>query len=114
MHKAYRNLNRRDGVYFSLSHRGRVIGHRQIVVLVNVTFKHPTAAALLRVRGGRREVCAWILGTLASDQTADTQGMRRLACDPKKVDTFCDAATGETIDSATRVVLCSTGAFYSP
>ena len=117
-HKAYRNLNRRDGIYYSLSFRGKVIGHRQAIVFRDATMKQPTDNALARVRGGRREVCSWILGTLdeSSISPADivTADMRRLVCDPKRVDHFSDAATGDRVDVASLVVLNGDGAFFLP
>ena len=118
--KAYRNLNRRDAVIYSLAVGGRVVDHRLIIVLDSVRMKHATAAQAHRCRFGGargtgcREVCAWLLGDLADDQAADTEGMRRLSCDPRKVDHFQDAETGEPVHTAARVVLSPAGAFYLP
>lgn len=118
--KAYRNLNRRDGVFYSLAYKSKVIGYYQYLLLNAVDLKHANPNALQRIRSGPREVCAWMLAEKASAIPLPAQhlhksmeGMRRLSCDPKKVDHFCDAETGERVDHATFVVLCDSGTFYT-
>lgn len=108
--QAYRNLNK-QGVVYSLRRGGRVVGYSSCVVLTDATMKHAGAPALARIRTGAREVCAWVTGNL-SDAPADTSAMRRLSCDPKKHDCFCDSLTGERVDAASIVVLTTHGVYY--
>ena len=109
---AYRNLNK-PGVQFSIRVNGRVAEYREIVFLQDCTFKHATCKQLDAVRTGARQVCQWVKGTLVDDVPAElTSKWRRLSCDPKTSDGFCDAQTGERIDRADAVLLASNGAFY--
>lgn len=113
--QAYRNLNK-PGVVFSIRERGKVVDYANVVILANAKCKHPNANALKRIRNGKREVCAWVSGTLIYSgedfRQLATPGWRRLNCDPKRYDYFCDAITGERVDSASQIMLCSNGAFY--
>ena len=124
--KVYRNLNRRDGVFFSVAHRGRVFGHYPAIFATGVTMKHASEAQAHRCRfGGKRgtgcrEVCAWLLcdrvdtpGFSTPHELKPGLEWRRMACDPKKVDGFCDAETGAIIDSTEHVFLSSEGAYYA-
>lgn len=113
-HKVYRNLNIRDRVAFSVAYEGRVVEYRDVVILRDVHLKHATSEQASRIRSKCREVCAWLLGTLGEELTADEAGcLRRLACDPKKVDCFQDAETGERIDHANVVACTPEGTFYA-
>jgi len=111
--QAYRNLNK-PGCIYSIRQAGRVIGYSDFVALTDATFKHANINAIARIRSGPREVCAWVSGTLASSHQPNTEAMRRLSVDPKKVDYFCDQETGVRIDRASIVTLTTKGAFYLP
>jgi hypothetical protein len=94
--------------------RKRVDGYATRVLCRGVRFKHATDAALGRVRGGAREVCAWITCEEvffgARTTTRDCAKLTRVDCDPKKVD--CFSVDGERIDRAEWVLLDSDGACY--
>ena len=107
---AYRNLNRRDAVWYSIRHRGKVIEYRKYVLLKNCTFKHATQKQLDAVRSGPRQVCQWIKGDTDLVMTEPTDvAWRDLKCDPKKADGFVDAVSGHRVDSAEWVRLWENG-----
>ena len=122
--RAYRNLNRRDSVQYSMQTKQRndkgkpvwkVSGYSSCVFLADATMKHATPNALNRVRTGAREVCQWIQGESISSLQApihDSAVWRRLTADPKQADGFHDAETGTRVDAARLVMLKSDGAFY--
>jgi hypothetical protein len=65
--KIHRNLNRRDGVWWSITQGGCVVGHARGACLTNAT-PHVNPAAQARIAsGGNRTVHAWTVGTLADD-----------------------------------------------
>ena len=121
--RAYRNLNKRESVVYSLQTRQRndkgklawkVTDYVSEICLRNCTLKHATPAALNRVRTGPREVCQWIQGEPVTEPAISFRNdWRRLVADPKSADGFHDAETGERIDSARLVLLTSDGAFYA-
>ncbi len=93
--------------------RKRVDGYATRVLCRGVVFKHAAPPALSRVRGGAREVCAWITcDDVYFGDTCSPLAHRRLrvSCDPKKVD--CFSIDGERIDRADWVLLDSDGACY--
>jgi hypothetical protein len=106
----YRNLNRRDAVWYSIRFKGRVQSYARYVLLQECTFKHATEKQLKAVRTGARQVCQWIKGDLcqppSSIQLAAGHRFepyvewRDMKCDPKTTDGFRDAITGDQIDSA--------------
>ena len=81
------------------------------MVLTECQMKHATEKQLREVREGCRQVCQWIKGSRQTRHVG-TSTLRRLSCDPKTTDGFCDAETGERIDAADLVVLTEKGAFY--
>ena len=123
--RAYRNLNKRDAVVYSLqtkqrNDKGKIVWkvseYVNAITLQNCTLKHATPAALQRVRSGAREVCQYVQGERIYDSVEGVHlwcEYRRLIADPKRADGFCDAETGERIDSADFVKLNSDGAFYA-
>jgi len=121
--RAYRNLKRRDAVIYSLQTKQRnmngdlvwkVTDYVTEICLRNCTLKHATPAAINRVRTGPREVCQWIQGEPVTEPAISFRNdWKRLIADPKRADGFCDAETGERIDSADFVKLNSDGAFYA-
>lgn len=108
---AYRNLHK-PGCKFSLRAKGKVFGYADTVVLQGVTMKHASPKQLEAVRTKCRQVCQWLKGEWLEGADVSTDGMKRLACDPKKANGFCDSETGERVDSASVVVLNSSGAYY--
>jgi hypothetical protein len=117
---AYRNLNRRDAVWYSIRHKGRVQEYATFVLLKNCTFKHASEKQLNAVRTGPRQVCQWIKGDhvkppsslqIAAGHHFEPPGAkwRDLMSDPKKADGFCDAETGDRVDNADWVRLQENG-----
>jgi len=112
----YRNLNRRDAVWYSIREKGRVREYARYVLLKGCTFKHATEKQLDAVRTGPRQVCQWIKGDLDYRRFEPTDvEWRDLKCDPKKADGFVDAETGDRVDTAEYVRLWENGrAQYVP
>lgn len=111
MIQVYRNLKFRTEVMYSVRVNGKVIGHQNNLTLFNVRMKHATPNALRKVRKTKRSVICWLVGEHL-EHHFNPVGMRRLRCDPKKVDFFCDAETGKRVDHASCVVLDDTGVYY--
>ena len=66
----YKNLNRGDWSVAEISGRsgrGRVIAHRQSIVLADVTFHAQPAAQRKVAAGGHRSVHAWCIGTVIAE-----------------------------------------------
>ena len=107
----YRNLNRRDGTWYSVADRksrrtiGKLREHVQPPLrCVGVEFVHPTAGAVRRVRSGPREVCMWLAcEDVVPTSDVDLAGWVRVSCDPKAVDAFC--VDGKPIDHAAECLL---------
>lgn len=59
----YRNLNKR-GVWFSVRQRGKVVGHVQNITLMAVTFVVNQTGRDRCLREGRKNVHAWVRGTV--------------------------------------------------
>ena len=117
---AYRNLNRRDAVWYSIRVKGRVRNYVTYVLLRDCTFKHATEKQLDAVRSGARQVCQWVKGKLCHPPSSlqlavghhyEPPGAkwRDMKCDPKKADGFCDAETGDRIEKADWVRLREDG-----
>ena len=134
--RAYRNLNKRDAVVYSMQTKQRnkndklawkVTDYVHAIILQNCKLKHATPAALQRIRSGAREVCQWIQGdyvsSISDEHKSESIGYsvnasfqnewKQLIADPKRADGFCDAETGERIDCAEFVKLNQSGAFYA-
>jgi hypothetical protein len=113
--KVYRNLHIKDGAKYSVSYRGLVITHAALISLRAVRMKQPLARQLQAVREGHRSVVCWLSGDwdVEMSRLSPVGSYRRLACDPRKVDCFCDAFSGERVDSAVSVVLTPTGVLFS-
>ncbi len=113
---AYRNLNKKECVMYSIRHQGKVITYRPFVLLTDVTFKHATPKQLTAVRTGARQVCQWVKGEWADEHrvvdVSPTPDYRRMLVDPKKADGFVDAETGQQLKSALIVKLCAEGSAY--
>ena len=106
----YRNLNRRDGVWYSIRHKGRVQEYARYVLLKNCEFKHATEKQLKEVRTGCRQVCQWIKGDrdLVMFEPTDVE-WKDMVCDPKRFDGFCDSETGEQLGDVDWVRLWENG-----
>jgi hypothetical protein len=111
MIQVYRNLHFKERVTFSVREAGLVRGYTSHIALANARFKHATPKQIQDVRQRKRYVCQWISG-VECEAPADTTGMRRLCCDPKKADGFVDALTGERVSVASLVVLTTNGTYY--
>lgn len=104
----YRNLNK-PAVTYSIRQRGRVTGYCGDVILRDCTFKAATPSQREACLN-RRLVCQWVKG-LILEYGIPTGEWVRLDCDPKRVDGFRRADTGERIDRAKFVRLCHAGCF---
>lgn len=98
MTDVYRNLNRRDAVWYSIRNGGKVTGYSESVVLSDVRFKHATPAALSRIQNGPREVCQWVKGIVV--EVAPAGDWEQVCGNPKTANGFVLCSTGERIDSA--------------
>ena len=125
----YRNLNRRDGVFYSVRQGGRVQGHTRRVAGWRCTFKHASDKQLQAVRTGPRQVCQWVKAEsvtppdsvvvenleaahpVADSVTFDWDGESvsffRVAANPKTADGF--RVGGRRLQGAQIVVLCGSG-----
>ena len=106
----YRNLNRRDGVWYSIRYEGKVQEYARYVLLKNCSFKHATNEQLAAVRSGPRGGCQWIKGDrdLVMLEPTDVE-WKDMVCDPKRFDGFCDSETGEQLGDVDWVRLWENG-----
>jgi hypothetical protein len=65
--EVYRNLQRRDGTWYSVRQHGKVIGHAKEIWLDNVYFVVQQAGRRRALRKKQRNVHAWVLGMPSSD-----------------------------------------------
>jgi hypothetical protein len=63
----HRNLNRRDGVWWSVTQAGLVVGHARSVVLADASAHVNERAQAKIAAGASRSVHAWIKGLLVLD-----------------------------------------------
>lgn len=63
--EVYRNLNRRDGVWYSVRQNGKVVGHTQLLRLRDCYFVVNEAGRQRVLRTGRKNVHAFVLGYVA-------------------------------------------------
>ncbi|MCJ2006744.1 hypothetical protein [Methylobacterium sp. J-092] len=103
----YRNLRRRA---FSIREGGRVVGHRQAVMLRDVTFI-VSAAGVRRVRSrGQREVVAFARGVLSESPLAE-QAVR-VRFDPYRAADFT-LPDGTSIKAAAVVSFLADGSCWA-
>lgn len=111
-YSVYRNLHIRDRVGYSVRNGSRVERHTDELTLFDCVMKHPTPKQREVVRTGDRSVVCWIRGSEILAMAVPDTSLRRLACDPRKVDWFCDFETGDRVDRADLVTFRSDGVWY--
>lgn len=114
--EVYRNLNRRDGVWFSVrcAVSGRVLGHCRAITLERVRLVVGEAGRQRVLATGRKNVHAWVRGELALDDALSLGPWADLRYDPRRFSTFVDGS-GRPVRRADAATLSSSGAaFASP
>ena len=105
--RVYYNLHKHT---FSIQHRTskgwRVRDYADTVRLTDVTFKVSEAGRQRVLREGRKNVHAFVIGTLA-DTVPDTP--HRVTYNPFKAPTFVRASNGEQVTEATAALLTAVG-----
>jgi hypothetical protein len=107
----YYNLHRRLFSVKALEgpNKGRVIAHRESVALTDVTFKVREAGRQRVIREGRKNVHAFVIGTLASEAVGGWRGVWcAVTYNPYRFDSFVDAdpfGTHRPVRSASAVLL---------
>lgn len=99
----YKNLHRDGWSIKALDglHRGKVVGHAQVVALTGCTMRVGKAAAARIAAGHAREVHAWVTGIMAPVELRDPV---RLVYHPHERPEFYAADTGQAIWEAPGVV----------
>ena len=97
LHKAAWSIRAVDG-----PDKGTVVAHAQAVAIVDASMHVGINAQRRIAAGARREVHAWIVGTLADVTLANPQ---RLTYRPHERPEFFIAATGQPVWTADAVVL---------
>jgi hypothetical protein len=107
--QVYFNLHR--GL-FSVKQDGIVRGHGSIVKLLNVKFSVNESGRQRVLAEQRKNVHAYVNGTLDVYNGSDLQGYREAYYNPYKTKTFVDRATMTPIHEAKEVLLSGTSIFY--
>lgn len=107
----YFNLHRRLFSVKALEgpNKGRVIDHRDFVSLTDVTFRVREGGRQRVLREGRKNVHAFVIGTLATGEVAARKGeWCAVTYNPYRFDSFVDAdpyGTHQPVRSAAAVLL---------
>jgi hypothetical protein len=107
--QVYFNLHR--GL-FSVKQGGTVRGHGSIVKLLNVKFTVNESGRQRVLAEQRKNVHAFVNGTLDVYNGSDLQGYREAYYNPYFVSTFVDKATYKPLTEAEEVLLSGTSIFY--
>lgn len=111
--KVYRNLKYKCPCY-SITHKGKVIGHAQIVVLEHARF-HVNESGRQRVlQTQKKNVHAWVIGHLvyaSKDEVPFLDEGSKLSYNPYKGSYFYSADSGEKVHSADQLLLTDTGIY---
>ena len=121
-HDIYRNLNkaRKEPAkhVWSIRTKGRVVDHSTDVVLTDVTFKVSESTRQRIIKANKRNVCAFVRGTLAKRLPAHLfeacdhgASSVRVSFNPYKSGSFYVCETGQQITHADAVVFTVNGAF---
>lgn len=111
----YFNLHRK---VFSMKQRkaqgkgSHVTGHAPTVILTNVTFKVLEAGRQRVLEEQKKNVHAFVEGTLEPYQGQGIGGYREAYYNPYKVSTFVDKESGAPLTSAKVVILSGRSIFY--
>lgn len=113
--EVYRNLNRGEGVWYSIRQGGRIVAHAQGVMLQDATF-HVSEAGRQRVLAtGRKNVHAWVRGVLIPSGMGTSLDRGALHCrvnyNPFKGPSFVwkDASCDRPVKGAMTVMLDANG-----
>jgi len=108
--EVYRNLHKKC---FSVRDRAtrKVVDHKQHVLLENVTFRVSLFGRQRVLREKRKNVHAFVRGSLCEKIEFPTLNPREAYYNPYKVEKFTDLETGKAVEKASRVFL-TTGHIY--
>lgn len=110
--KVHRNLADTDGTrVWSILAGHLVVGHADAVILQEVTFRVRPGGHARALRTGQRNVHAYAIGTLAAEGTPVTH-TTGVHYNPFRAASFTDD-TGETIDTAARVMFAPSGRVWA-
>jgi hypothetical protein len=90
--------------------RGKLIGKATSVTLTGCRMVVKESRRRAIAAGGHREVCAWVIGTIAED--AEPTG-DRITFRPHEGETFIVAETGQPVRHADAVTFASDGKAYA-
>jgi hypothetical protein len=78
--EVYRNLARRDGVWYSVRQGGHVVAHAQELMLNDASFVVHEAGRQRVLSSGRKNVHAWVRGTLIGSGMGTCTDRQALGC----------------------------------
>jgi hypothetical protein len=107
--KVYRNLNRHCWSVMDARSR-RVIAHRDTLALDACAFRVSEAGRQRVLREGRRNVHAFVVGTLRADPAPLG---RRVAYNPRRCGGFVDVETGRIVLGAAVVSFAADGSAWA-
>lgn len=81
--EVYRNLNRRDGVWYSVRQGGRVVGHTRDIKLRKCHFMVNEAGRQRVLRTGTKNVHAWVCGYYVN-KARERDDHKYMVGDPKR------------------------------
>ena len=118
--QVYRNLHRRCWSVRDRASR-RVVGHENLIILADCTFRVSEAGRRRVLATGRKNVHAYVQGNrdhrrkieAAREANASQGGLFKVpvSYDPRKGPSFVRTDTGEPVTKATLVILGSQGAW---
>lgn len=77
--EVYRNLNRKDGVWYSVRQSGKVVGHTQCLDLTSCYFIVKEAGRQRVLRTGRKNVHAYVSGHVSAKKMNWANGGEELS-----------------------------------
>lgn len=107
--QVYRNLTKKC---YSVRQGGRVVAHVHTLYLKDATFVVQPAGRMRVRREGRKNVHAYIKGTIVPEVEWIKQP-RLVMYDPYKFDSFVDGMTWKPVHSSPRVLISEVGVLYS-
>ncbi|AHJ87634.1 hypothetical protein Bp8pC_204 [Bacillus phage Bp8p-C] len=108
--KVYFNLHKK---VFSVKQNEKVVCHSSIVILSDVTFKVNQKGRDKVLKENRKNVHAYVIGTLTQDVKAHIdETYREATYNPYKFNSFIDKETHQPISTANTVILKDKRIFY--
>lgn len=111
--KVYRNLKYTRPCY-SVTHKGKVIGHARNVVLEHARFHVNESGRQRVIETQKKNVHAWVLGHLvyaSKEEVPVLDGGSKLSYNPFKGSYFYSTDSGEKVHSADQLLLTDTGIY---